>query len=295
MSQETPHKNWIDVDVMAPGPFTARERGIFSEWYKAYHGDDNLDSAGFVSFWLDNWDNEVLKGFRRWVEASVQTPAFMPPVLSLVMMHAYTVLGWESGAQYELICALKLCGVKKSHVLESLAFAFIHAGPKGMSQVSRQCNEFLKKWEDNPEVTTPWPRGWAADPQLLKSGIDLRTRGLTPGELEQLKQWYLTHQGEVPSYVPFLARWNPEGLKAFRFRYETAIDTLPPQVVPLMTLNLAAIQGKPGAMRRAAFQARHYGITREQMLPIVQATLAYTGDLGTETTAEALGGIVENW
>ena len=84
-------------------------------------------------------------------------------------------------------------------------------------------------------------------------------------------------------------------LKSLRNRFESCIRTLPKQVVPLMLFNAAAIRGEFDAMRRFAFQARHCGVNRVQLLPFLQIALVYAGDLGGEAITDAVAPVFEHW
>ena len=208
------------------------------------------------------------------------------------------MLGWEAGAQYELIAALKY-GASRAQVLEAMAFAFIHAGPMGMGRVAPLCDEYLKKWEgresDLAAQPAAWPAGWAADPAAFRSGIDLASASLDDAEKQQVFDWYETHQGEVPRHIRFLAQWSPDGLKAMRNRFESCIVTLPKQIVPLMMFNTAAVRGEPAAMRRAAYQARRYGVRRSHLLPILQIAMVYAGDMGSEAITDSVAPLFDDW
>ncbi len=290
-----PASHRIAVDWLRPGPMTPAEREAMTRWYAEHHGDGNLDQARFMAFWLDH-DSAIAKHYRRWVQAAVT--GVPNSVTALVMLHTYTVLGWESGAQYELIAALKY-GASRAQVLEAMAFAFIHAGPMGMGRVAPACDAYLKKWDerggDQAEQPAAWPQGWAADPDALRSGIDLGSPGLSDAEKQQVFDWYETHQGEVPRHIRFLAQWSPDGLKAMRNRFESCIVTLPKQIVPLMMFNAAAVRGEPAAMRRAAYQARHYGVRRSHLLPILQIAMVYAGDMGSEAITDAVAPLFDDW
>lgn len=286
-----PESHRIDIDWTRPGPLTAVEHEAITRWYAEHHGEGNLDRARFIGFWLEH-RSEVVKHYRRWVETAI---AGVPnTVAALVMLHTYTVLGWESGAQYELIAALKY-GASREQVLETMAFAFIHAGPMGMGRVAPLCGDYLKEWDGASSQSAAWPAGWAADPEAFRSGIDLEQPGLSDAETGQIFKWYELNQGEVPRHVRFLAQWSPGGLKAMRNRFESCIATLPKQIVPLMMFNTAAVRGEHAAMRRAAFQARQYGVKRSHLLPIMQTAIAYAGDIGSEAIADALAPLFDDW
>jgi hypothetical protein len=286
-----PASHRIEVDWTRPGPLSDAEIERIRQWYGEHHGEGNLDRARFIAFWLDH-DSAVVKSYRRWVQTAL---AGVPnTVAALTVLHTYTVLGWDSGAQYELIAALKY-GATRAQALEALAYAFIHAGPMGMGRVAPLCDEYLKKWDGSASQAASWPDGWAPDPAAFRSGIDLASPGMTADEIDRVFHWYNANQGEVPSHIRFLARWNPGSLKSMRNRFESCIVTLPKQIVPLMTFNTAAILREPAAMRRAAHQARLYGVKRSHMLPMLQVAMVYTGDMGSEAIADVLAPMFDNW
>jgi hypothetical protein len=286
-----PASHRIAVDWLRPGPMTADELAAMKRWYAEHHGDGNLDQARFLTFWLDH-DSAIAKHYRRFVQAAVT--GVPNTVTALVMLHTYTVLGWEAGATYELIAALKY-GASREQALEAMALAFIHAGPMGMGRVAPGCDDYLSRWDGRSDQPASWPEGWAPDANAFRSGIDLTRAGLTDAEAQQVFDWYLDHQGEVPRHIRFLAEHSPDGLKALRNRMESCIRTLPRQVVPLMQFNAAAIRGQADAMRRTAFQARRYGVRRSQLLPFLQIALVYAGDLGGEAITDAVAPVFEHW
>jgi hypothetical protein len=286
-----PASHRIAVDWLRPGPLAPDELAAMRRWYAEHHGDGNLDQARFLTFWLDH-DSAVAKHYRRFVQSAVS--GVPNTVTALVVMHAYAVLGWESGAQYELIAALKY-GASRDQALEALALAFIHAGPMGMGRVAQACDAYLSRWDGKADQPPAWPAGWAPDPARLKSGIDLSRPGLSEAERQLVLDWYTQNQGEVPDHIHFLARWNPDGLKAFRNRLESCIQTLPVQVVPLMLFLVAALRGEAAAMRRAAFQARHYGVRRAHLLPFLSIALVYAGDIGGERITAAVSPLLDDW
>jgi hypothetical protein len=282
----------IEVDWVSDSSLTAEERARIVDWYGKDHGEGNLDCARFVSFWLEQ-DQRVFKRYRRWVDSTVfgALPA-LPG--ALLYLHYYTIAGWEEGALYEVIGAYHR-GASKSQVVETLAQAFIHAGPMGISRVGRECGRYLDKWNEAAPASGSWPDGWEADPAALSSGLDFSSKGLSPSESERLLAWYEENQGEVPLHVRHLARYNPEGLKASRARYELSAATLPKQIVPLFSVLTSAITGNTDALRRATFQARKFGVTRQQLLATIERSMAYTGEMGTSRSLETVAPLLDRW
>jgi len=284
----------IGVDWRRPGPFTPDERHAITRWYSELHGEGNLDLSSFLTFWLKH-DEEVFKRYRRLVEASFLSGTPSETVSFLLFLPTYVVTGYEAGVLYELIGCHKT-GVTKRQVLDALALAFVHAGPMGMSDIAKATDAYLEKWtSDPPYAGQIWPNGWDVDGEAFKSGLDFSTPGMTDGEVASLRAWHIANQGEIPSYVPFLGKWNPEALKAFRARYEGAVHTLPKQLIPLMMFHTAAMQRAEGAMRRYAFQARHYGVKKSEMIEVITFVLLYTGDLTSDVIVSAVQDLLETW
>src|SRR5262245_42012219 len=106
MSDELPKLQDLGVNWRTPGGFSPAEKQAIENWYSKYHGEGDLDGAPFVSFWLEH-NQEVFKRWRRMAEASMRGGFAVASVPPLLFLHTYTVLGWEDGAAYEVIAALK--------------------------------------------------------------------------------------------------------------------------------------------------------------------------------------------
>ena len=284
----------IGVDWIRPGAFSDQEIQRITAWYSKYHGAGDMDCARFVTFWLEN-DHQTFKNWRRLADSTMQGGFEAASVPALVYLYSYTVLGWERGALYEIVAGLR-AGVTKRQIVEIMALAFIQAGPRGISEVGRSCSDLLREWDAKPdEGALAWPRDWYADRNAFASGIDFSRKGMDSSEVERLGAWYLAHQGEIPGYVSFLAKWSPETLKSMRQRYEGAIDTLPKQMVPLMMFHLAAMQGNEEAMRRGAFQARKYGIRRNEIISTMNLAGLYVSDFGMSAIARFMDPTLSAW
>lgn len=289
-----PKEQDLGIDWRTPGGFTDAEVRIVNAWYSKNHGEGDLQGAPFVAFWLEQ-NSEIFKRWRRMAESALSDGFTASTVPVCMFLHTYAVMGWKEGAVYETISALKW-GVTRQQVLEILGLAFIHAGPMGISNIGPGCSDYLAKWNGKVEkVVNVWPKGWASDPAAFSSGLDFLQTGMTRDEARKLANWYREHQGEVPSYIDFLANNKPELLKAFRQRLESAIVTLPKQLVPLLTFHTAAIQGRIGPIRRAAYQARRYGVLRSEIISAASLASLYAGDLGLEPIAETLEPLLRVW
>lgn len=284
----------IEVDWRRPGPFTAQERRQIDRWYSELHGEGDLSLSGFMTFWMKHGE-ETFKRYRRLLQAAFVGGIPNENVSFLLFLHSYVVDGYEPGVVYEVIGCHKT-GITKQQVLDTIALAFVHGGPMGMNGIASGTDAYLDKWTTDPPYDGKiWPDGWTIDGAAFKSGLDFSKPGMTATESESLCNWYKANEGEVPNYVPFLAKWNPEALKALRARYEGAVHTLPKQLIAMMMFHTAALQRTPAAMRRYAFQARRYGVTRMQMVELITFLLIYTGDLSSELMTGAVADLIERW
>lgn len=293
-SDDKPQGYGVGVDWRRPGPLAPAERNAIIKWYSELHGEGDLSLSGFLTFWLKH-DDEVFKQYRRLVEASFVGGAPSETVSFLLFLPSYVVAGYEPGVLYEVIGCHKT-GVTRQQVLDAIALGFVHAGPMGMNGIAKGTDEYLTKWtQDITTTDTIWPQGWHVDGDAFKAGLDFSTPGMTPEEIARLEQWYKTHQGEVPAYVPFFAKHNPEALKACRARYERAVNTIPKQMIPLMMFHTAAMQKAEPAMRRYAFQAKSYGVKKSEMMEVITFMLLYTGDLTSDGMVGALASVIDGW
>lgn len=278
--------NWL----AARDNFTPEERDAVVNWYNRYHGDGNLDLAAFVPFWVDN-DPGVFRRFKRWVESQQAHPGRLSgAAVQLILMHNYTIIGYAQGALYELIGA-RMTGASKAQVLEAMSFGWLQTGPPGMTPVAEMCMDYVRDWPDGPPADDAalWPAGWTPDPSIFASGLDFSVEGVTEPEVASLKNWYTQHYGEVPLYVDYLAEHNPDGLKAYRSRYEfSSRGALPKQMFPLFSFFTAAYHANPRAMRWAAHQALLLGVGREHLSALVCLAMVYAADLNMDTLVSAV-------
>lgn len=283
----------IGADWLQPGDLSPDEVDEIVHWYSTYHGLGDMTLAPFASFWLEH-DHGVFKRFRLWIEGALKD-GFPPVAGGLSHLHYYCVTAFPRGALYEAVAARKW-GATKRQVLDVMALAFLQGGPAGFADPAARVTPYLEAWtREEPEVDPRWPEGWAPSPEAFDAGLDLSVRETCDEEVERLRDWHRVHQGEVPSYIELLARYNREGLKAHRRRYEYSAARLPAPLVPLMALHTAANLGEADAIRRYAHQARHLGVTRAQVIPVLARAFVYAGDLRMSTAADVLLPILEDW
>jgi hypothetical protein len=218
--------------------------------------------------------------------------------MSAITFAYYVSIGYAQGVEY-YFRTVRRFGATRDELGDLLGLAAMQGGPPAWNPSTEQLGPFLDDIgtsDDAPGIE--WPDGWAPDPAALRSGLDFSSPQLTPDELAGLERWHLDHVGEVPSYVGFFARYAPTTLKAFRARYEVAYrGALPKQAVPLFSFFVAMMHARPDSLRRAAFQARRYGVSRDHLVYV--ATRAQEAPRDVEATmstlADALGDVFDTW
>lgn len=280
------------LDLSRPTVTTDEEIEAFRAAYRESKGY----SLPAFEFWLPVRP-DIVKRHRLQVR---QTPGpaslEVPAANVLVFLHYYAVIGYEDGILYEARLA-QHSGASREEVLDTLAVAFIHAGPMGMRYVASA----LADYDYEPPPSAPhrpraYPDGWENDPTAFSSGLDFDVPELLPGEADLVRDWYVANLGEVPAYVEFLARHRPNLLKAYRSRFETAIGTgLPKQMMPYFMLHLNVVRGWPEGIREAALLARGFGMTREQVVDAVAWAMFYGGPDSITIAERAVGGLLEQW
>jgi hypothetical protein len=212
----------------------------------------------------------------------------------LAMLHAYVVSGFETGIGY-MIHSARTLNATKAQVLETIAVAFLHAGPRGLHAVAASADD-LRAYEDPPELPA-FPPGWAPDADAFRSGMDFSTTELTQPDLEALEAWYQRVCGEVPRHVRFLARHQPALLKASRGRFEHAIrDALPKQMLPYIQLHWNATRGNADGIREWALVGRGFGMRPEQAVHAIARALCIDGGpAAVDVAARELEPILADW
>lgn len=271
------------------------ERDRTLAWYREHHDHGDLDLAPFARFQLRH-DPTTFKRLRRHLLTLGEQP--QPPlpiaVAVLLWVHAYAVLGNGKGALYEIV-AVRNLGASRAEVLEVIAFAALHGGPLAINAVAETAEAYIAGWEEDG-AGIAWPDGWAADPDALRSGIDLTSDVLGDGELELIRAWYRRTGDAVPAHVELLATAAPDALKTLRARFETATrGALPAQMIPLLAAHLATLRGQDVQLRRALLTARSVGVRRGEALSVLLWAAVYGGEPTLEAALTAVGDLFQEW
>jgi hypothetical protein len=279
----------LDLRRTAPG-----ERAAFLEYVRLFEGPEYPRSVW--DFWLSNRP-DVLKAHRlalqhsnRFSELGVHGGAHV----AVSMLHHYAILRNETGILHMIRHCIR-GNVSRDQVLETLAVAFLHAGPSGLYAVVNVARDWIDAY---PAVSEPaiFPTGWFADRTAFQSGLDFSLPELTREELELLTNWYENTLGEVPTSVRFLAKYHPGMLKAYRARWEVAVCDLPKQIMPYLMLQHNVNRGFKGGIREAALLARAFGMTRDQVLSAVVNGMTYHGGMDSlYIAAEAIDDLLDAW
>jgi alkylhydroperoxidase/carboxymuconolactone decarboxylase family protein YurZ len=277
--------------------FTDEEKALTLEWYRRVHDHGDLDLAPFSRFMLEH-DPTGFKRLRRHLVAldeELDEPPLPTAAGVLMFVHTYVVLGMGKGALYEII-AMRELGASRAEIVETIRLAALHGGPRGINSLAEVADEYLREWTGAAESSVAWPHDWAPDVERFRSGIDLSSDELLPGELELIRDWYLRTLGEVPPHVDFLARVAPSAFKTQRARFETAVTgALPAQMIPLLTLHLNALRLRPKPLRRSLQTARSLGVTRREAVSALFWAGVYDADAVMETAFDAAGDVLESW
>jgi hypothetical protein len=220
-----------------------------------------------------------------------------PPITipsSLQQLHSYMVFGWETGIRNQFR-VLKRWNFKRSQIMEVVLFSRLTAGMRGLGHVYHAIGDVLPDYQDG-SGEIPWPEGWTVEPEAFKSGLDLSTRELTGQDRTNLTRWYEANIGYLPNSIRFGMDYDPQVLKNHRAMWETAIKTLPKQVVPYLLLRDATLAGNPEALREAALLGKSWGMSREWIVRGITQTMHYfTGLRGLYTAYEAVDDILRDW
>lgn len=286
------------LDWSSGDELSRAERDRLLEWYRHTHGIGTLDLVKFVPFLIEH-DTGSLKRYRRHV-AAIATPrdgvGLPQAAVGLLFLHLYCVIANERGVLYEVV-ASRAWGAGREDVMQTMAFAFLEAGPRGMNAVAELADGYLQEWAKDEGVDgITWPEGWGPDPAAFRSGLDPDSDEFTAEEVDTLAEWHRAMCGTGPEHVRFLAGLHPTAYKTHRIRYEAATGgDLPAQMFPLFALHLATVQGRIQAVRRSARMARNLGVRRHIAVQALWWGLLYGGTTMPEALAEEIADVFAGW
>jgi hypothetical protein len=275
--------NLSEPDTMDPAEY---------EEFKDFYVRTKGYALPAFEFWAEQ-RADVLKRYRLQARMTPTPTGLRTPLPNtLAFLHYYSIVGYDDGILYEVINA-QACGATKAQIVETIAVAFLHAGPRGMRYVATSSQDYLRTYEE-PEQPGPWFDNWDVDPEAFRAGLDYSQAELLDGELELIEAWYERVSGEVPSHIRFLGRHRPHVLKAFRHRFEYAIkDGMPKQMMPYLQLHLNVIRGFKDGIREAVLMGRGFGMTDEQLADGIVWGMLYGGPASVSIAAEACQGILD--
>jgi hypothetical protein len=294
MRDHETHEEFLGLGLdLTTDAFGVEEKERVLAWYREVHDHGDLDLAPFARFMLEH-DPTGFKRIRRHLLTlgdELDGPSLPHAAGVLMFVHTYIVLGMGKGALYEIVAARDI-GVSRVEVNETIRLATLYGGPRGINALAEVAEDYLRAWDDDTPSRVAWPGAWTHDIEPLRSGIDLATDELEPGELELLRAWYLRTYGEVPPHVELLAELAPRALKTQRARFETAVTgDLPVQMVALFAVHTSAVRIWPQPLRRAMQLARALGLRRGE----VAAALFWAAVYGGEATLEAAAAPLLEW
>ena len=273
------------LDLSNPDVMTPEEHRRFREFY--------IRTKGYAlpafEFWAD-FQPDVLKRYR--LQALHSGPESI--IVPLSFLHLYSVVGYGDGVLYEVRNCQSI-GATKAQILETMALAFLHAGPRGMGSVATSSADYMRTYVEPIESKRLFPVGWEPDPDAFKAGLDFSTADLSADELARLEAWYMRYEREVPSYVRFLAEFRPALLKAYRQRFEHSHFALPKQMVPYMLLHFEVSRGLAEGIREGVLLARGFGMTKTQALEAISWGMLYGGPTAIAIVDKAAGDVLRNW
>lgn len=230
------------------------------------------------------WGAEVFRSLPS--EPGSYDPVYATPN-SIQQLHSYMMLGWETGIRNQFR-VLRRLGFTRAQIMEIVHFARLSAGMRGLGHVYHAIGDVLPDYADG-HGHPDFPKGWAADPEAFKSGLDLSTADLTDQDRANLIAWYERTIGYLPNSVAFGMKYDPQFLKIHRAMWEAAIKTLPKQVAPYMMLRDATLSNDREALREAARLGKAWGLSRDLTVRAITQTAHYfTGVRGLYAAHDAL-------
>lgn len=291
------------LNLSEPESLTREELDAFNTHYSNWDGRPHIG----LNFWAENDRPDILKRYRlfaRYLGVAPKT-ALTDETVGKILANAnhiaaqcfgtcmyYSLLGFEAGVRYPISGAQRT-GYSKAMVVEGLGISCMYSSTRGMETIALALKDH--KWIE-PAQPPEWRNGWTPDPEAFRSGLDFSTQTLTSHEVASLEDWYDRNVGEVPRFVRFMARHNPELLKAYRNRYENLLRLLPKQVMPTALIYIHSVLHNWGALRQNVMLAKNWGVTYDEVMNALwAAAIYYEIDSGVDEIWMAVGDVLDNW
>jgi hypothetical protein len=272
--------------VGAPDITTAEEIAAFRAYYDRTKG---RALPGF-EFLLEHRP-DVLKRYRAGVRVTTSKEwRTFPLQMVLQHLHQYTISAYGDGIIYQVHVAQN-AGASKAMVLDVLAIAFLHSGPRGLNYAASEAGEYIRTYID-PEPGK-WPQGWSFEAGAFSSGMDFSSQDASRADVDALSGWYERVTGEIPRHVSYLAKHSPDLLKAYRNRYEHCIRALPKQMMPYLLLNYNVSRGFADGIRENVLLAKAFGMTKQQITDPISWSLYYGGVESYDLVERAAGDVLD--
>jgi hypothetical protein len=272
------------LDLSKPTEITDEEIAAFKSHYSGQFGREMIG----LYWWFDK-NPEVLKRYRLFCSLTLRVE---PRVMGNGTLGFYALNGFEAGVRY-VINSYQNDGLNKAQMLEVIALAFVHCGPRGMETIARALEGFeFAEQTDSPAM---FPDGWAPDIEAFRSGLDFSTPELLPGERNLVENWYVKTIGEVPPYVRFLGSHRPMLLKTHRARMENMLYVLPKQMWPTTMLYYNVMSRTAEGMRENVLLAKAWGVTKADTLDTVANALVFGQMEAASMVQKEAGDIFDGW
>lgn len=278
------------LDLSSLDSTTEDEVAAFRAHYAAHHGSP----LAAYEFWL-GLDPGQVKRHRLQARWSADAEGLARPLHgTLGFLQLYAVWAYEEGIRYEVLHARSL-GCVRAGVLETLALAFMHSGPRGMDAASAAVKDVLDEWADDaPRCPAEvFPPNWTWEPDMFRLGLDHSTPDWSAADRSRVTAWYERYLGGTPEYASFLLASRPGVLKAWWARIEGALrGALPVQMLPFFMIHLNVSRGFGPGIREGGLLGRSLGMTTSQIGEAVAWGALYGGVEGVAIAADAMSGIL---
>ena len=272
------------LDLSQPTTITPQEIAAFKAHYASQFGTP----LSGLDWWIDK-NPEVLKRYRLYCSLTLRVE---PAVTGGGTLGYYALNGYERGVHY-VIQSFQQDGISHAQMLEIIAMAFVHCGPRGMQTIAKVTEDW--SFEEAPNPPARFPAGWAPDIEAFRSGLDFSTPVLLDGEREMVEAWYMNTIGEVPGHVAFLAKHRPMLLKTHRARFENMLYVLPKQMWPTYMLYYHVMTRCPDGIRENILLGKAWGVSKSDTLDVIGNALVY-GQMEAATMIERVAGdVLDAW